>query len=99
MEEENRQIDISGILCYEIPKDGGESSSRIHDNNRALGFYIKLYFTRKANFFAGGFLTSPNQEMTYRSVISIYTEKILLTVAALNYLNAKSFGVVNTYLN
>ena len=58
-----------------------------------------LYLTRKARFVPGGHLTDPPSEMTYRSVVSRDTSRILLKKIALNGIDARFFDIGNVYLN
>ena len=62
-------------------------------------FDIKMDLTRKARFVAGGHLTDPPTAMTYSSVVSRDTVRIMLTIAALNDLEVRFFDIGNAYLN
>ena len=62
-------------------------------------FDIKMDLTRKARFVAGGHLTDPPQEVTYSSVVSRDTVRIMLTIAALHDLDVRFFDIDNAYLN
>ena len=62
-------------------------------------FDVKMDFTRKARFVAGGNTTEAPSSMTYSSVVSRDSVRILLTVAALNDLDVYSCDVANAYLN
>ena len=62
-------------------------------------FDVKMDFTRKARFVAGGHMTEPPASLTYSSVVSQESVRIALTVAALNDLDVLAADVGNAYLN
>jgi hypothetical protein len=59
-------------------------------------FDVKMNFTWKAKFLAGGHTTEPPNSLTYSSVVSQESVKIVFLVAALNGLDLMS---CNAYLN
>jgi hypothetical protein len=63
-------------------------------------FDVKLgeNFRRKARFVADGHLTSPPQSMTYSTVVSRDSVRILLMVAALNELDLQAADIQNAFL-
>ena len=64
-----------------------------------LIFDVKMDFSRKARFVAGGHLTDPPASMTYSSVVSRETVRIALLLAALNDLDVCAADIGNAYLN
>lgn len=62
-------------------------------------FDVKMDFTRKARFVAGGHMTSAPNSLTYSSVVSRESVKIAFLVAALNDLDIMSCNIGNAYLN
>ena len=62
-------------------------------------FDIKMDFTRKARFVAGGHMTEAPNSLTYSSVVSRESVKIAFLVAALNDLDIMSCDIGNAYLN
>jgi hypothetical protein len=62
-------------------------------------FDIKMDFTRKARFVAGGHMTEPPPSITYASVVSRESVRIALTIASLNNLDVLLADVGNAYLN
>jgi hypothetical protein len=62
-------------------------------------FDIKMDFTRKARFVAGGHLTDPPKETVYSSVVTRESVRIFFLICALNDLNVLSCDVQNAYLN
>jgi hypothetical protein len=62
-------------------------------------FDIKMDFTRKARYVAGGNTTEPPTENTYSSVVSRESVRIALLVAALNDLQICAADVTNAYIN
>jgi Reverse transcriptase (RNA-dependent DNA polymerase) len=62
-------------------------------------FDIKMDFTRKARFVAGGHLTDPPKESVYSSVVSRESVRLFFLIAALNDLNILACDIQNAYLN
>ena len=63
-------------------------------------FDVKLgeNFRRKARFVADGHLTAPPQSMTYSTVVSRDSVRILLMIAALNELDLQAADIQNAFL-
>jgi hypothetical protein len=62
-------------------------------------FDIKMDFTRKARFVAGGHMTNTPAAMTYSSVVSRESVRLGFLNAALNGLHIMSCDLENAYLN
>jgi hypothetical protein len=62
-------------------------------------FDIKMDFTRKARFVAGGHMTDTPAAMTYSSVVSRESVRLGFLIAALNGLDIMSCDLENAYLN
>ena len=62
-------------------------------------FDVKMDFTRKARFVAGGHMTETPPSITYSSVVSRESVKIAFLIAALNDLDIMSCDIGNAYLN
>ena len=62
-------------------------------------FDVKMDFTWKARFVAGGHMTEAPNSLTYSSVVSRESVKIAFLVAALNGLDIMSCDIGNAYLN
>jgi hypothetical protein len=62
-------------------------------------FDVKMDFTRKACFVAGGHMTETPNSLTYSSVVSRESVKIAFLIAALNGLDIMSCNIGNAYLN
>jgi hypothetical protein len=62
-------------------------------------FDIKMDFTRKAHFVAGGHTTEAPNLLTYSSVVSRDSIRIAFLIAALNDLDIMSCDLENAYLN
>ena len=79
--------------------DEGELVPRDHQFVRChLIFDVKMEdFRRKARFVAGGHMTKAPATLTYASVVSRETVRIVLTIAALNGLQVKWGDVMNAY--
>jgi hypothetical protein len=62
-------------------------------------FDVKMDFTRKARFVAGGHMTDPPTSITYSSVVSQDSVRIAFLIAAMNDLEVLGADVGNAYLN
>jgi hypothetical protein len=62
-------------------------------------FDIKMGFTRKARFYAGGHTTDTPVVMTYSSLVSRDSVQIGFMLAALNGLDVMACDLENVYLN
>ena len=62
-------------------------------------FDVKMDFTRKARFVAGGHVTDPPTTLTYSSVVSRDSVRIAFLIAALNDIDVLAADVGNAYLN
>ncbi len=62
-------------------------------------FDIKVDFTRKARFVAGGHKTETPKSITYSSVVSRDSIRIVFLLAALNEVDILAADIGNTYLN
>jgi len=59
---------------------------------------VKMDFTRKARYVAGGHRTDPPKAMTYSSVVSRESVRIALLIAGLNELEVRLTDIGNAYL-
>ncbi|KAI2489216.1 Reverse transcriptase (RNA-dependent DNA polymerase) [Fragilaria crotonensis] len=62
-------------------------------------FDVKMDFTRKARFVAGGHLTDTPSSVTYSSVVSRNSIRLAFLIAGLNDLDVLAGDVTNAYLN
>lgn len=62
-------------------------------------FDVKMDFTRKARFVAGGHMTETPASLTYSSVVSRESVRIAFLLAALNDLDVLAADIGNAYLN
>ena len=81
---------------------------RSQETNKFIGFQeigchlifdVKIDFTRKARFVAGGHTTEATSEITYLSVVSRDSVRLAFMIAALNGLDIMSCDLENAYLN
>ncbi|MFN9978500.1 MAG: hypothetical protein ACK53Y_01230, partial [bacterium] len=61
-------------------------------------FDIKMDFTRKACFVAGGHVTDPPSNLTYSSVVARDSIRLAFLIAALNDLEVLGGDIGNAYL-
>jgi hypothetical protein len=64
-----------------------------------LIFDVKMDFTRKARYVAGGHMTDPPSTLTYSSVVSRDSVRIAFLLAALNDVQLLAADIGNAYLN
>jgi hypothetical protein len=64
-----------------------------------LIFDVKMDFTRKARFVAGGHMTNPPAEITYSSVVTRDSIRLAFLIAALNDIKILATDIGNAYLN
>ena len=62
-------------------------------------FDVKMDFTRKARYVAGGHMTNPPTTITYSSVVSRDSVRIAFMIAALNDIDILACDIGNAYLN
>ena len=62
-------------------------------------FDVKMDFTRKARFVAGGHTTETSTALTYSSVCSRDSVRLVLLMAALNDVPLSAADIGNAYLN
>jgi hypothetical protein len=62
-------------------------------------FDVKMDFTRKARFVAGGHINDPPESITYSSVVSQDSVCIDFLLAALNDVDILATDIGNAYLN
>jgi hypothetical protein len=62
-------------------------------------FDIKMDFSRKARFVAGGHMTAAPSSITYSSVVSRDSVRLAFVIAALNGLDVMMCDIGNAYLN
>ena len=64
-----------------------------------MNFEIKMDFTRKARFVAGGHMTDPPTSLTYSSVVARDSVRLAFLIAAMNDLDLLAADIGNAYLN
>ena len=78
----------------QVPELNGYQEIKCH-----VIFDIKMDFTRKARFVAGGHMTETPVALCYSSVVSCDSVRIAFLVAALNDLDVFACDIGNAYLN
>ncbi len=82
------------VRANECDTLGGHKEIKCH-----IVFDVKMDFTRKTRFVAGGHMTDAPSSLTYSSVVSRESVKIVFLIAALNGLDIISCDIGNAYLN
>ena len=84
----------------EQARSGKESSMIRYQEIRChVIFDVKMDFTRKARFVAGGHTTDTSSSITYSSVVLRDSVRLAFLVAGLNDLDVLAGDVTNAYLN
>ena len=86
-------------LAFKFLDDGESSPIGFKEITCHLIFDVKFDLTRKARYVGGGHLTSVSPSMSYSSVVSRDSVRIMFLVAALNDLDVKMCNIGNAYLN
>ena len=92
-----RNASVFGLL--ELLTNGGKIPVGYQLIKCHMIFDIKMDFTRKARFVAGGHLTDPPKESVYSSVVTRESVRLFFLIAALNDLDVLSCDIQNAYLN
>jgi hypothetical protein len=104
IEKEMKKAKVS----YNVVEDTTPSELQANECNTLRGhqeirchiiFDVKMDFTRKARFVAGGHMTDTPSSITYSSVVSRESVKIAFLIAALNDLDIMLCDIGNAYLN
>ena len=82
------------VCSGEVPELTGFQEIECH-----VIFDVKMDFTRKARFVAGGHMTETPVALCYSSVVSRDSVRIAFLVAALNDLDIFSCNIGNAYLH
>jgi hypothetical protein len=95
IEKEMSQVKIAFTVLDEgAPEPVGSKRIPCH-----IIFDVKMDFTRKARFVAGGHVTDPPSSLTYSSVVSRDSVRLAFLIAALNDPDVLVADVGNAYLN
>jgi hypothetical protein len=90
------QKEIKNVLCaFKFLPEGEQPPIGYKKIPCHMVFDIKMDFTRKARFVAGGHTTDPPATLTYSSVVSRDSVRIAFLIAALNDLNILSADIGN----
>jgi hypothetical protein len=95
IQKEMRNVSVAfDFLPENEPVPIGYTKISLH-----MVFDIKIDFTRKARLVAGGYVTDVPSNLTYSSVVSRESARIMFLIAALNDLQVLSANIGNAYLN
>jgi hypothetical protein len=90
---------INVRAAFKILPDGTKAPIGYQRMNCHMVFDVKMEdFRRKARLVAGGHMTKAPPTVTYASVVSRETDRLALTIAALNDLEVKVGDVLNAYI-
>ena len=92
-------VPIKGVTPEEVRANKVDQLRGFQEIKCHIVFDVKMDFTRKARFVAGGHTTVPPNSLTYSSVVSRESVKIAFLIAALNGLDLMSCDIGNAYLN
>ena len=97
--EKEMKNNASAFELLELLSNGGKVPVGYQLITCHMIFDIKMDFTRKARFVAGGHLTDPPKESVYSSVVTRESVRLFFLIAALNDLDVLSCDIQNAYLN
>jgi hypothetical protein len=86
-------------IAFEVLEPGAKAPIGYKCIPCRMIFDVKMDFTRKARFVAGGHVTDPPTSITYSSVVSRESVRIAFVIAALNGLRILASDIGNAYLN
>ena len=95
-------------VAYEVVDGCDPNQARTNNEPRLTAFQeikchlifdVKMDFTRKARFVAGGHTTDTPTSLTFSSVVSRDSVKIAFLIAALNGVDVMACDIGNAYLN
>ena len=94
------QLEMSKIFpCMKILEEGSSTPIGYQTIPCHIVFDVKMDFTRKARYVAGGHKTSEPEAPTYASVVSRDSVRIGFLMAALNGLDVLTADIAGAYLN
>lgn len=94
------ELEMKNVMpAFKFVDDGDNIPIGYKEIPLHIVFDIKMDFTRKARLVAGGHVTDPPSALTYSSVVSRDSVRLIFLAAALNDLDIKSADVRNAYLN
>jgi hypothetical protein len=92
--------EMNGVMVAFEPQP--EGTTHVPGYKQIPGFIVwdvKMDFTRKARFVAGGHKTEPPKALIYSSVVSRDSVRLALLIAGLNDLEIRLTDIKNAYLN
>jgi hypothetical protein len=90
---------LNNKMAFRFPKDNERVPIGFQWIRCHLIFDVKMDFTRKARYIAGGHMTDPPTSMTYSSMVSRDSVRIAFLIAALNDIDVLATDIGNAYLN
>ena len=102
--KEMKKADVSyeprdDVTPEQIRRGEAEDMKGFQEIKCHIIFDVKMDFTRKARFVAGGHTTETPVALTYSSVVSRDSVRLAFLIAALNDLEVSSCDIGNAYLN
>lgn len=92
-------VPIDGVTPEDVRANKVDQLRGFQEIKCHVIFDVKMDFTRKARFVAGGHMTEAPNSLTYSSVVSRESVKIAFLIAALNGLDIMTCDIGNAYLN
>jgi hypothetical protein len=91
--------EISAVMvAFEVQPEGIKDVAGYKRIPGHVVWDVKMDFTRKARYVAGGHRTDPPKAMTYSSVVARDSVRLALLVASLNGLDVRLSDIGNAYL-
>jgi hypothetical protein len=86
------------LIAFDVLEDGAAEPRMSKRIPCHMIFDVKMDFTRKARFVAGGHMTDPPSTITYSSVVARDSVRLAFLLAALNDLEILGGDIGNAYL-
>ena len=91
-------VSMDGVTAEQVESNKCDALCRFQEIRCHILFDVKMDFMWKARFVAGGPMTEAPSSVTYSSMVSYNSVKIVFLVAALNDLDVMACGISNAYL-
>ena len=92
-------IPVEGVTADQVRSNRCDTLRGFQEIRCHIIFDVKMDFTRKARFVAGGHMTEAPTSITYSSIVSRDSIKIAFLLAALNDIDVMACDISNAYLN
>ena len=90
---------VEGCMPEQVHSNQEDRLRGFQETKCHIIFDVKMDFSRKVRYVAGGHMTETPISLTYSSVVSRDSVKLAFLVTALNALDVMAYDIGNAYLN